>query len=87
MAWQIGNPSKLHDWLARTEDPVQREAMLAWTTKVVDDRERCAIGRRPGPGIPTWVADVEGTNAFVIFAVSEQYHAVIIERIVDVEPL
>ncbi len=72
--------------MAATADPEQREAMLRWTSTVVDRREQCAIGRRPGPGIPTQVAQVEGTDAFMIFSIANQFHAVVIQDIVDVPP-
>lgn len=83
MPWQVSGTSKVHDWLARTPDPAQRTAMLTWLKVLVEKREHCAISTRPGPGIPTYLAQVPGTDAFVVFSVVDQYHAVVIAEIID----
>lgn len=80
--YQLSGADVVLDWLAAEPSMEAREAMLAWLQELARDPGGVAMFRRDRPGVPAYVAEVPGTDAFVDYTVIDQYCTVVILDVV-----
>lgn len=85
MTYQLSNAHLLVTWLERQRDiESSRTALIAFVDQLMEDPEGLSHAeRRETPGVPSYVAAIPGTDAFVAYSIIEQFHAVRIHDIDD----
>lgn len=84
MGFQVSNGILLVRWLQKQSDRSSAQvALLEFVDRLLEDPEGMSRAeRRDVPGVPSYVAPIPGTNAFVAYSIIEQFHVV---RILDVD--
>ena len=85
MAYQLSNVHLLVNWLEKQRNiESSRTFLITFVQQLLEDpKEMSHAERRDSPGVPSYVAAIPGTSAFVAYSVIEQYHAVRIHDIDD----
>lgn len=76
--YQLNGEGLVLAWLANEPSTEAREAMLEWLPKLAADPAGVAVATSFRPGVPAYVAEVPGTDAFVDYTVIDQYKTILI---------